>query len=100
MFSSSRMQTKRVGKSFRLLKCRAKAMTRKKADLRVECLEERTQPSVWAAATALGSLSPSSQVAFDTTNGTYEVDYGPWQSGGALDSGATHSTMLFSFSTI
>jgi hypothetical protein len=66
----------------------------------VETLEDRTQLSPFASSGALGTLAPISQVAFDTTNGTYEVDHGPWIRGGVLSLDSYHSAMLYDFTTI
>ncbi|HLJ97125.1 MAG TPA: hypothetical protein VKU02_28430, partial [Gemmataceae bacterium] len=43
---------------------------------------------------------PVSTVAFDTTAGQYQIDNGPWLSGGVLSPDPSQTTMLFDFTTI
>lgn len=79
---------------------RSPSLRRKSIRLAVERLEDRTQPAPFASTGALGSLAPVMQVAFNTSNGTYEVDHGPWIFGGVLSADPYHSAMLYEFTTI
>ncbi len=76
----------------------------KRPPLWLERLEDRTNPAPFASNGLLGTLAPASQVAFDTTNGLYQVDGGAWQAGPAggvaLSGDPGQTTELFNFSTI
>ncbi len=76
------------------------APIRKRAQLLLELLEDRTQPSVFASTGVLGNLVPLHQVAFNTTTGMYTIDDGPPLAGGVLSPDPGHTTMLYNFAAI
>src|SRR5262249_553529 len=72
----------------------------KQVPLCVEKLEDRTPLSAFSSTGALGNLIPAHEVAFNTANGTYQVDYSSWRAGGQLSADTGHSVMLYNFTTI